>query len=360
MTAVGLTVLLLLTATPKTSAPRAKTAKTKTAKPPAEKPAETPPVAPAKTAEEQQADDDTVAAKKYFQWALTLYKQARYSEAIAKFEEAYRLKPHPTIFFNIGRCYEQLGDIPRALKYYRDYLRVVPEAKDRETVTDAITNLERRLREQGVQQLSVLTEPSGARVSVDGRYFGLSPLALELKPGNHLVSLVKDGFEQVDKGIVLSAEKSLELNISLTAKAPATPDVPRAVAVVPPPAPPKEDVVKPAPPPEKKGWLLGRRFTWIAGGVGVAGLAAGIAMGAMSSAATSELRGSVHTGDEAQALADRAVSMAVGANIAYGVAIAGAVGAVVLFFVEPLLDDGPAKTAALWLARGMQGPLVSF
>src|SRR5688572_2990206 len=100
MTALGLAVVLSLSAAAK--AP--------------------PPAAP--------PDDDTQAAKKYFQWAQSLYKQARYAEAISKFEEAYRLKPHPTIFFNIGRCYEQLGDISKALKNYREYLRIVPDAKD--------------------------------------------------------------------------------------------------------------------------------------------------------------------------------------------------------------------------------------
>src|SRR5262245_53322185 len=114
-----------------------------------------------------KAEDDTQAAKKYFQWAQNLYKQARYAEAITKFEEAYRLKPHPTIFFNMGRCYEQLGDLNKALKNYREYLRVAPDAKDRELVTDAIATLERRLKEQGVQQLSVLSDPAGVRVSVD-------------------------------------------------------------------------------------------------------------------------------------------------------------------------------------------------
>lgn len=330
MTALGLTVVLLLQAGPKP--PPAKP--TPPAKPAAPAPA-APAPAPAATAEkaaEKPPDDDTIAAKKYFQWAQSLYKQARYSEAIAKFEEAYRLKPHPTIFFNIGRCYEQLSDLPRALKNYRDYLRIAPDAKDRELVTDAIANLERRLKEQGVQQLAVLTEPSGARVTVDEKYVGLTPLTMELKPGNHLVALSKEGFEAVEKNVVLSAEKSMELNLSLKAKVLATPP-PTPVVVKPAPVlTPKPEIVKPIEPAKPPAT---RTYTWVAAAVGGAGLATGITLGLFSSSASTRLRASVHPADEAQALHDQAASLALGANISYAVAATGLVTAVILFFLEP-------------------------
>lgn len=325
MTALGLTVVLLLQGTPKPPPP-------KPAKPAAPAPATPAPASadPAPSA----TDDDTAAAKKYFQWAQSLYKQARYSESIAKFEEAYRLKPHPTIFFNIGRCYEQLNDLPRALKNYRDYLRIAPDAKDRELVTDAIANLERRLKEQGVQQLAVLTDPAGARVTVDDKYVGLAPLTLELKPGNHLVALSKEGFEPIEKNVVLAADKSMEMNVSLKTKS-------AEVSKPPPPPPPlvtsttltpKSEVVKPV---EPATTAPKRTFTWVAAAVGGASLGAAVTMGVLSQSASTQLRASLHPMDQAQALHDQAQSLALGANIAYAVAATGLVTAVVLFFLEP-------------------------
>ena len=95
--------------------------------------------APAKAAPAPAADEsgDVKKAKDLFQWGQKLYKQARYAEAIAKFEEAYSVRPHPVIYFNIGKCYEQLGETAKALRAYRDYLRLAPDAKDKETVSDA-------------------------------------------------------------------------------------------------------------------------------------------------------------------------------------------------------------------------------
>lgn len=293
-------------------------------------------------------DADTEAAKTYSQWALTLYKQARYSEAIAKFEEAYRLKPHPIIFFNVGRCYEQLGDIPRALKNYREYLRLLPDAKDRETVSDAISNLERRLKEQGVQQITIITDPSGARVSVDGKYMGLSPMSTEIKPGNHLLALTKDGFETLEKNVVLSAEKSMELNLSLKpvtkpvevgkpVDKPVEKPVDKSGAGKPVTATltPKPEIVKPSEPSTTPP----RRFTWVAAGVGGAALATAITLGVLAQSTAAKLPMAMMplTRDEAQALHNQANGLALGANIAYAVAATGLVSAVVLFFLEPKL-----------------------
>lgn len=334
MTALGLTVLLLLQAGPKP--PPAKPAK------PAATVAPAAPAAPNPSVDKppEKTDDDTLAAKKYFQWAQSLYKQARYSEAIAKFEEAYRLKPHPTIFFNIGRCYEQLNDIPRALKNYRDYLRIAPEAKDRELVSDAIANLERRLKEQGVQQLSVLTDPTGARITVDEKYMGLSPLSLELKPGNRLIGISKEGFESIDKNVVLSAEKSMEITISLKPKA-----APVEVAKVTPVLTPRADIIKPVEPPPPPPPAT-RTYTWVAAAVGAAGLAGGITMGLLANSASMTLRGSLHDQATAQGLHDRAASLGLGSNISYAVAGTGLAAAIVLFFLEPKLNAPKAVASA--------------
>ena len=288
-------------------------------------------------------DDDTQAAKKYFQWAQNLYKQARYAEAINKFEEAYRLKPHPTIFFNIGRCYEQLGDINKALKNYREYLRIAPDAKDRELVTDAITNLERRLREQGVQHLSILSDPTSARVSIDGKYVGLSPLAIELPPGNHRMTLAKEGYDTVEKGFVLSPDKSMELEVALKVQAPAAPPPPPVAAVQPKSAgEPVKTTAAPAAavtkePEPRPGFLSQRKIALAAGGGAVVAGAAGLVMALVSNSARASLLGSVHEGQEAQRLHDQAKQMAMGANIAWSVAGVALIAAVVMFFVEPRL-----------------------
>ncbi len=325
---------------------------------------------------------DADEAKKFFQWAQKLYKAGSFKEAIAKFEEAYRLKPHPVIYYNIGRCYEQLGELPKALRNYRDYLRLMPQAVDRESVTDAIANLERRLKEKGVQQMMVFAEPEGARVAIDGREIGGAPITVELTGGDHQLVVTAKGFQKVERSFVMSSTKSMELTIVLKPEGTA-PAKPAEVAAAPAPTPaatpaipPKEkpapaevaskppadtttktrtvtastaplsatsptEAVAPAPAPRKAG----RLWTFVAGGVAVAGAGAGAVLGLQSSGTIDKMWNNPgRTKAEADAAVSQAAGMATGANVAYGCAGVAAVAAVVLFFVE---GKAPAPTAAL-------------
>ncbi|MEW5741366.1 MAG: PEGA domain-containing protein [Myxococcota bacterium] len=297
----------------------------------------TPP--PAAKAEE---GDDVKKAKELFQRAQALYKQARYQEAIEKFEEAYAVRPHPVIYFNIGKCYEQLNETPKALRAYRDYLRLMPDAKDRDNVTDAIANLERRLKERGVQQLMVFADPPNAHIAVDGKELGTSPASVELTAGNHTLTVKAEGFETVERSFVMNTSRSTEMTINLRPAVKEPPPPPPPVVVVDAPKkeepkvaaltpPPKDTPVLTQPEPAKK---KGRVWTWVAGGVAVASAGAAVGMGLAANGASAELRGSEHSQAEAQALHDKAQGMATGANVAWGVAAAAAVTAAVLFFVE--------------------------
>jgi tetratricopeptide (TPR) repeat protein len=295
--------------------------------------------APAKPPALEVTDDAAVKkAKELFGAGQKLYKQARYAEAIAKFEEAYVVRPHPVIFFNVGRCHEQLGETAKALRSFRDYVRLAPDAKDRDAVNDAIANLERRLREKGLQQLLIFAEPSTARIVVDGKELGTSPSSVELVAGNHTLTVAAEGFEKVERSFAMVTTRATEMTITLRplTKDTLASDAPKAAPTLNPedgPPPPPPLVTTQASP--KKG---GKVWTYVAGGVAVAGLGAGIGMGVVASGKANELvkpaNGQPHSQDEATQLRDAAVSMSTGANVAYAVAGAAAVTALILFFVE--------------------------
>lgn len=301
----ALLVATLLSAAPKTDAKAAPTA--------------------AETAELAKAKEAAQAAQR-------LYKQARYAEAILKFEEAAAIRPHPQITFNIGRCYEQLGEIGKAMRSYRDYLRLSPNAEDRQTVADAITNLERRLREKGVQQLMVFSEPANARINVDGKDLGNSPVSVELSAGNHTLSVSAQGYEKAERSFVMQLARGTEMTIALQPQGKPS-DAPVATKV----EPAKQPVLTPTAPAvtssvvEKKS---PRVWTWVAGGVAVAGAGAGIGLGAVASGKANEYNTVTHTPAEAAKLRSDASSMATAANISYAVAGAAAVTAIILFVVE--------------------------
>ncbi|MDP1921429.1 MAG: PEGA domain-containing protein [Myxococcales bacterium] len=270
-------------------------------------------------------------AKELVQWGQKLYKQARYAEAIAKFEEAYLARPSPVITYNIGKCHEQLGETAKAMRAYRDYLRLSPNAADRESVSDAITNLERRLREKGLQQLMVFADPPTAKISVDGKELGNSPVSIELIAGNHTLSVTAEGYEKTDRAFVMQLSRATEMTIALRPSPPPT-DAPKAVTTTEPK--PADVALTPGPALTATVEKKARVWTWVAGGVAVAGVGAGVGLGVVSNAKAVEHNTVVRGPDAAAELRRDSQTMATAANISYAVAGVAAVTAIILFVVE--------------------------
>lgn len=312
------------------------------------------------------AADRTALARAHFRKGTTLYRQARYREAIAEFEAAYRLRPHGVLHFNIAQCYEKLGDIAAAMASYHAYLREVPRAEDRETVQRAISNLEARLAATGVQQILIYSDPAGAEVIVDGQSRGRTPMGLVLPHGAHVVSLVKAGYQTLTREVALAPDRSLQLDLAMVKGtsappapvAPATPAPTAAPTATPPPATtPKPTgtttatappALTPTPPPSpalapslaaaapKPVVRNGRLWTWVAGGAAVAAAGAGAYFGMQAQNASDKLVNASQplAPGEAQRLYDEARSKSRTANILYGVAGGAGAAGVTLFFLE--------------------------
>ena len=290
---------------------------------------------------------DTKKARELFAAAQGLYQQKRFAEAIEKFEAAYAVKPHPVIHYNIGRCYEELGKTGPAVKSYKTYLRLAPEAKDRNQVADTIASLERKLRDQGLQQLTVVVEPPEATVEVDAKAVGPSPATVEVTIGTHHVVASLDGYEPFDRSISVTPGQASELNVSLVKREPkpAAADAPLAARSQPEPSTSSQgNTVVPAA-SERASLARKRLWTYVVGGVAVAGLGTGIGLwlGASAEAATytggATINGVPHqpwpTQEEGMKHYNASMNLATGAFVAYGIAAAAAITAVVLYFLEP-------------------------
>ena len=72
-------------------------------------------------------------------------------------------------------------------------------------------------REKGPAQVSVLTEPPGAEVSVDGTAAGTTPLdkPLELAPGEHQILARRAGFKSVAQAVTVDQGQELSLRFTL-------------------------------------------------------------------------------------------------------------------------------------------------
>ncbi len=289
--------------------------------------------------------DAVAEAKAHFKKGTGLYRQARYREAIAEFEAAYRAKPHGVLHYNIAQCHEKLGDIPAALKSYHEYLRETPKAEDRAEVLAAMSNLEKRLAATGVQQLLIYSEPTEAEVWVDGHAKGRTPFSIVLPHGTHSVSLVKPGYRTLTRETVLAPDRSVELDLTLQ-EGPSSKPV--AVPLPPPPAaagssaPGSRPNLTPAPPsaltqpgPPAVAPKKSRVWTWVALGAAAAATGVGTYYGLSARSDSNALTdGTVRPQADAQRLHDDAQSKSHTANVFY--AIAGAAGAagITLFFVE--------------------------
>jgi len=78
------------------------------------------------------AQDDAARralAKHHVAEGLRAQDAGRYDQAIAHYQEAYRLVPHPEILFNLGQAYRLGGDDDNALVYYRRYLAADPDGR---------------------------------------------------------------------------------------------------------------------------------------------------------------------------------------------------------------------------------------
>lgn len=77
-------------------------------------------------------------------------KRKKYNAALSRFQEALKTDPYyPPAYLGLGRVYERIGLKQKALEAYRNYLDILPSAKDAQEakeVHEAITRIERGLK----------------------------------------------------------------------------------------------------------------------------------------------------------------------------------------------------------------------
>ena len=87
-------------------------------------------------------DAETRAAKRYFERGQKAFNLGKFDDALEQYQKAYDAKPIPAILFNIGQCYRNLGDYEAAIFSFRKYLKLEPDADNREETEEYITELE--------------------------------------------------------------------------------------------------------------------------------------------------------------------------------------------------------------------------
>jgi tetratricopeptide (TPR) repeat protein len=161
-------------------------------------------------------------AKLEFKRGSELFSAGQYQRAVAAFMAADRLAPSAALSFNIALAYEQLADISGALRWYRDYVRRNPRAPNAATVQTRINELSGQLSRSGLQQLTVVSTPTGATVMVDGRAVGVTPFTGDLALGQHRLQLDLPGYREPGRQIALAPSGPQDLSVALDSLPPAT------------------------------------------------------------------------------------------------------------------------------------------
>jgi tetratricopeptide (TPR) repeat protein len=106
-----------------------------------------------------RADDPAMrAAKRHYDRGEKLFALGKFDEALDEYQKAFDAKPLPGFLFNIGQCYRNLGDYDQAIFSFKKYLKLDPNAPNKEKVDKLIEDLEDK-KERGEGQKLIKKEP---------------------------------------------------------------------------------------------------------------------------------------------------------------------------------------------------------
>lgn len=162
-------------------------------------------------------------AKAKFEAGVAAFGEHRYADAVQAFLQADALAPSAALSFNIARAFEHLDNPAAALRWYRDYLRRNPQALNLVEVQARISQHAAKLAARGVQQLTVLSTPDGALLSVDEQAVGPTPITFELAPGRHRVSVRLAGYADQSADVVVDLHTPEDVTLRLTPTASTAP-----------------------------------------------------------------------------------------------------------------------------------------
>ncbi|MCA9635574.1 MAG: hypothetical protein KC420_06005 [Myxococcales bacterium] len=94
-----------------------------------------------------EPDPKIERAKELLENGARLYNEGSYEAAILAFQEGYELTEEPAFLYNIGNCYERLGNFAAARDHLDRYRAFAPE-NERDVLARRITALDERVRKQ--------------------------------------------------------------------------------------------------------------------------------------------------------------------------------------------------------------------
>ena len=169
----------------------------------------------AATASAQSRQD---RARDLFERGRALYAERKYDEALESLMQAYVLDPSPVLIYNIARIHEDKDDLENAARFFENYLKIAPRAKDRAAVKKRLAALKKAIATRPPRGfLTLSTTPPGATIRVDGLVVGQSPVsAVPLSAGRHGLEANIDGYETWRMDVAITGGRTLTLSANLS------------------------------------------------------------------------------------------------------------------------------------------------
>jgi hypothetical protein len=221
-------------------------------------------------AAQAQGGGDTAAARVLFNEGRKLAGQGRYDQACPKFEESLRVDFGIGTQFNLADCWEHIG---RTASAWAAFLDVAASAKtagqgDRERVARGrALALEPKLSRMVIE---IAAPATGLDVKRDGTQVGQASwgTAVPIDPGIHEVAVSAPGKKAWANRVSVAAGASVKVAVPALEEQPGAP-VAAGTAPVPADPPPAPDSAPKSPPVQ-------RTLGLVIGGLGLAGIGAGI------------------------------------------------------------------------------------
>ena len=183
-------------------------------KPPEPKPPEPKPPEP-KPSEPRPNELLQKEADRHFKSGVELYREAKYDDALAEFERAYEIAPHPLVLFNIAECHRELLHYSEAVMAYRQFLF---DGKDRvpaARLSSAQGELDALLKLIARVTVTITPPSEDAVLILDGTQLDRPVMPLVLPPGEHRLIARAAGRRDAARTLKLSAGDSLAVELAL-------------------------------------------------------------------------------------------------------------------------------------------------
>jgi hypothetical protein len=240
-----------------------------------------------------QSSSDQAAAEALFKQARDLMASGQYAEACPKLAESERLDPAPGTMLNLATCYERNGQVASAWVTFKEAATAARKAD--QTDRARLATEKAAALEPSLPTLTIVVPPASdlpdLEVRRDGEVVGRAEWGapIPLDPGPHAIEARAAGrvaWQGQAPALAVGTKASVEVPPLATLPEGQSAPVPGAAPGIAPPATPAQAALPsamdttPAEPAHRGGTQ--RAIGWIAGGVGLAGVAAGAVFGAIA------------------------------------------------------------------------------